>query len=206
MNNTVAVICVVEDDASLRQALSRVLKAGGFEVRAYGSVGEVLLDPPAAGCRGCMLLDLCLPDASGLDLQHAMARWENPPPVVVLSGTADVADGVRAMKRGAVDFLCKPVANADLFCAVEHAIELSTHKQELRARRLRFLACYEKLSERERQVLDLVVAGHTNREIGERLGIAERTVKLHRAHIMEKTGAQSLPDLVRLSDLLRDAA
>jgi len=206
MDGTTAVVSVVEDDASLRQALSRVLRAGGFAVRAYGSVGEVLLDPPTGQGNGCMLLDLELPDASGFELQQALTRWENPPPVIILSGTADVAASVRAMKGGAVDFLCKPVANADLFRAVGQAIELHAHTQALRARRQRFLACYAALTERERGVLGLVVSGLTNREIGEQLGMAERTVKLHRAHIMGKTGATSLPDLVRLSDLLRDAA
>jgi FixJ family two-component response regulator len=196
-----SLVHVVDDDVAFRTALIRVLRGAGYEVRAYASVAEVLLEANL-DAPGCFILDVHMPGPSGLELQAALARRNDPPPVIFISGYLDVPTTVAAMKRGAVDFLAKPVNASELIAAVQNALAVDTAARATRARDRLSRVRFESLSERDRDLLNRVTAGQLNREIAQQMGIAERTVKLHRARIMETLGARTLPDLVRISDRL----
>jgi FixJ family two-component response regulator len=196
-----SVIHVVDDDSSFRRAIARVLHASGFTVREYASAGEFVLSLPLSGS-GCLLLDVRMPGPSGLDLQDALARQAVRVPIIFLSGHGDIAMSVRAIKAGAVDFLTKPVKREALLAAVKIALRTddATRAADSQYRALR--ERYEMLSARDREVLALVVAGRLNKQIAVSLDMAERTVKAHRAHIMQQMGADSVADLVRAADHL----
>ena len=198
-------IHVVDDDDSLRTALLRLLHAAGHEARGYSSAGEFLLAPPPDR-PGCVLLDVRMPGPSGLDLQAALQRQGVALPVVFLSGHADVAAGVRAMKSGAVDFLSKPVEREALLEAVGRALERDRAARAEREDAASLRERFASLTSREREVLDLLVAGRLNKQIGGALGIAERTVKAHRATLMAKLGAESPAGLGALAERLRRLA
>ena len=200
--STPPLIHIVDDDESLRTALLRLLTAAGFAARGYGSTGEFLLHPPPDR-PGCILLDLRLPGPSGLDLQDAMHDHGIDLPVIFLTGHGDVASSVRAMKSGAVDFLEKPVASNTLLGAVARALarDLEARNQRHHSHQLR--ARFAMLTPRERQVFERVVAGKPNKVIADEIGIAERTVKLHRAQLMAKVGADSPAELGGLAEQLR---
>lgn len=198
-----ALIHVVDDDASQRVALLRLLGAAGFETRGYGSTGEFLLQP-LPDRPGCLVLDMHLPGPSGLELQAALQRQGIGLPVVFLTGYGDVASSVQAMKAGAVDFLCKPIERDALLDAIGRALacdrELRAAGREAADLRSRFAA----LTRRERDVFDGVVAGKLNKQIADALGIAERTVKLQRAQMMRKLGAGCAAELGALDERLKD--
>jgi RNA polymerase sigma factor (sigma-70 family) len=197
------IIHVVDDDDSLRKAVTRLLRAAGYDVRAYASAGEFLLASRENNRRGCVLLDVRMPGPSGLDLQEALAREEEPLPVIFLTAYGDVPTSVRAMKAGAVDFLTKPIKRDMLLSAVRTALardlRLHTSHEQRRDLRMRFT----KLTPRERDVFELVVAGRLNKQIAAELGMAERTVKAHRAQVMTKMQAKSLAELVHLADKMQ---
>ncbi len=198
------VVYIVDDDDSLRKAVTRLLHAAGYEVRAYASAGDFLLSD-RDNRRGCVLLDVRMPGPSGLDLQEALVKEEEPLPVIFLTAHGDIPMSVRAMKAGAVDFLTKPIKRDLLLSAVRAAlardIRLHTSHEQLREVRVRFA----KLTPRERDVFDLVVAGRLNKQIAAELGISERTVKVHRAQVMIKMRAASLAELVHLADKMQSA-
>ena len=198
------VVHVVDDDEAMRVALARLLRAEGHEVRTYASAGDFLLNSLDQG-PGCVVLDLQMPGPSGLELQEALQRLPIPLPVVFLTGRGDVASSVRAMKSGAVDFLTKPVEPAVLVNAVETAL---VRDRAARARRESMSVAqgrYASLTERERSVFAYVVAGTLNKQIAGKLGITERTVKMHRAQVMTKMGVGSIAELVHIADLLGHA-
>ena len=199
------VVHVVDDDDSLRKAVTRLLRAAGYDVRAYASAGDFALADREGNRRGCVLLDVRMPGPSGLDLQEALAREDEPLPVIFLSAYGDVPTSVRAMKAGAVDFLTKPIKRDVLLNAVRSALarDLRSHtsREQLREVRERF----EKLTPREREVFDLVVAGRLNKQIAAELGMAERTVKAHRSQVMTKMHATSLAELVHLADKMQSS-
>jgi FixJ family two-component response regulator len=200
------VIHVVDDDDSVRTGVVRLLQAAGFEARGYASAGEFLLGRSDRNAPGCVVLDVRMPGPSGLDLQDALARLEEPLPIVFLTGHGDIPMSVRAMKAGAVDFLAKPVSRDTLLASVRTAL---ARDAETRAARegLRLLrARYETLTPREREVFAGVVAGKLNKQIAADLGTAERTVKAHRAQIMGKMQVASVAALVHVADLLDAAA
>jgi FixJ family two-component response regulator len=196
------VLYVVDDDDSLRKALTRLLHAAGYEVRAYASVGDFVLSD-RDNRRGCVLLDVRMPGPSGLDLQEALAKEEEPLPVIFLTAYGDAPTIVHAMKAGAVDFLTKPFKRDVLLNAVRAAIardmRLHTSHEQFRDLRVRFA----KLTPREQEVFEFVVAGRLNKQIAAELGISERTVKVHRAQTMIKMRATSLAELVHLAHKLR---
>jgi len=195
------VVHVVDDDVGMRNALSTLLKAAGYEVSTYASAREFLLARPGSA-PGCVILDVRMPGQSGLDMQVALAEDDAPLPVVFLTALGDIPMSVRAVRAGAVDFLTKPVKRATLLAAVDAALARDAAqrvgREELRALRSR----YDSLTAREQQVLALVVTGRPNKQTGGDLGIAERTVKIHRARVMEKMQAVSLAELVRIAERL----
>lgn len=190
---------IVDDEAPVREALGRLLRSAGHSVALYGSADEIL---SAAGpaLAGCVLLDLSLPGTTGLQVQQQLAERACHVPVVFLTGHGDVAASVRAMKQGALDFLEKPVDGDALLAAVASALE-----RDARARRSQtdldgLRARVATLTPREHEVWLEVVKGRLNKQIAFDLGIVERTVKAHRAKVMEKLGAGSTADLVRMAD------
>jgi FixJ family two-component response regulator len=195
-------IHVVDDDESLRTSLLRLLGAAGFEACGYTSAGDFLLQPPPDR-PGCVLLDVRMPGPSGLDLQVALQRQGVALPIIFLTGYADVPSSVRAMKAGAVDFLAKPVERAALFDALQRALTLDALQRETRDEAERLRARFAALTPRERAVFDGIVTGKLNKEIGNELGIAERTVKMQRAQLMAKLSVGSAAELGRLAERLR---
>ncbi len=199
MSATQPIIHVVDDDASFRRAVTRLLGTAGYEVRGYASASEFL----AAGsddAPGCVLVDLRMPGESGLDLQGTLAQAEYLMPVIFLTGHGDIPTSVHAMRHGAVDFLTKPVKKQILFDAVERALARDAEERKHRARLRELHNCFEVLTPREREVLTHVVSGMLNKQIAFDLGTTERTIKAHRASIMKKLGVDSLAELVRLTE------
>ena len=194
-------IHVVDDDQSFRAAVTRLLRAAKYEVRDYASASEFLDSDPCAG-PGCILLDLRMPGVSGLDLQQSLARMEERLPVIFLTGHGDIPASVRAMKAGAVDFLTKPVRREALLTAVQNALGVDAKGRAARANLRELQNRYANLTLREREVLAHVVSGKLNKQIAFDLGTAERTIKAHRASIMDKLGVQSVAELVRLAQEL----
>jgi FixJ family two-component response regulator len=195
------VIHVVDDDPSFRTAVTRLLRAAKYEVRGYASAAEFLDSNPSAG-PGCLLLDLRMPGASGLDLQESVARMEERLPIIFLTGHGDIPASVRAMKAGAVDFLTKPVRRETLLRAVQNALGVDAKGREARGVLRELHNRYENLTPREREVLVHVVSGKLNKQIAFDLGTAERTIKAHRASIMEKLQVQSVAELARVAQEL----
>jgi len=199
--SNIPLIHVVDDDESLRTALLRLLDAAGFEARGYASTGDFLLHPPPDR-HGCLLLDVRLPGPSGLELQAALLRQGVALPIVFLTGHADVASSVRAMKAGAVDFLSKPIERDALLDALRRALARDALERAARDDGRQLRARFDSLTPRERAVFDRVVLGRLNKQIAEELGIAERTVKLQRAQLMAKLGVGSPVELGRLDERL----
>lgn len=191
-------IHVVDDDESLRVSVGELLEAAGFEMRGYASTGEFLLDP-LPDRAGCVLLDVRLPGPSGLDLQAALQRRGIALPVIFLTGHADVATSVRAMKAGAVDFLEKPFTRDLLLDALGRALARDAAQRTARDDERRRSARLAALTSREREVFDRVVAGKLNKQIADELGIGLRTVKAYRAQLMEKLGVSTAAELGRLA-------
>jgi FixJ family two-component response regulator len=194
-------IHVVDDDESLRTAVLRLLDAAGYEAIGYASTGDFLLDPPPDR-PGCVVLDVRMPGPSGLDLQAALQRQGVTLPVVFLTGYADVASTLQAMKAGAVDFLAKPVDRDTLFDALRRALARDAQQRASRDEARRLRARFDSLTPRERAVFDRVVAGKVNKQIADELGIGERTVKTERAQVLTKLGVGSTAELGRLAERL----
>jgi FixJ family two-component response regulator len=196
------VVHLVDDDESFRKAASRLLSAAGYEVRSYRSAGDFALASHDVNRRGCLLLDVRMPGPSGLDLQESLAKEDGSLPIIFLTAHADVPSSVRAMKGGAVDFLTKPVKRDVLLNAVRTALARASQLQTTHAHRVELRERVERLTVREREVFQLVVAGRLNKQIAAELGMAERTVKAHRAQVMHKMEATSVAELVHLADEL----
>jgi len=196
-------IHVVDDDESFRASLVDLLKAAGLEARAYASTGEFLLDR-TPDRPGCLLLDMRLPGPSGLDLQAALLRQGNTIPIIFLTGHADVASGILAMKGGAVDFLEKPVARDALIDAIGRAVERDRAARAARETLQRQQERLAVLTAREREVFERIVVGRLNKQIADELTISLRTVKAYRAHLMEKLGVATAAELGRLAGERRD--
>jgi FixJ family two-component response regulator len=201
MTSEVPVIRVVDDDQGFRTAISRLLRAAGYQVREYASAGDLLLADEEQ-TPGCVLLDMRMPGPSGLDLQEALAKRERRLPIIFLTAYADVRMSVRAMKAGALDFLAKPVKREALLSTVRAALARDEERRTSREHVRELRGRYDALSPREREVLRHVVAGKLNKQIASAIGAAERTVKAHRAHVMAKMQAGSVAELVRAFDLL----
>ena len=198
-----SIVFVVDDDASLREALKSLLRSVGLRVEVFGSAADFLkhhrhLDDGAA----CLVLDIRLPGQSGLDFQAELAKAGIQIPIIFISGHGDIPMSVRAMKAGAFEFLTKPFREQDLLDAVQEALDRDRKRrtQDKAVREVR--ARFEALTPREQQVISLVTAGMMNKQTAAELGVSEITVKVHRGNVMKKMGARSLADLVRMADTL----
>jgi FixJ family two-component response regulator len=196
------IVFIVDDDASLRTAMSELLEASGFRTRGYETTGDFLLNPPGDE-PGCVLLDVRLPGPSGLDLQAALQRHGINLPVIFLTGYADVPTSVRAMKAGAVDFLEKPVTRETLLEAIRRALDFDAKSRAARDEAQLHHARLNVLSIREREVFDRIVDGKLNKQIADELGVGLRTVKAYRAQLMIKLGVGSAAELGKLAGLRR---
>jgi len=194
------IVFVVDDDASLRDAVAELVSSADHAVETFGSAAEYLAfarpDLPA-----CLVLDVELPDMSGLELQRRLDSDEHPP-IVFLTGHGDVPRSVRALKAGAVDFLTKPFSDAELLSAIDAAIARDRERRHARAELSVVRQRWDTLTPREREVLPLVVRGLLNKEAAAALGISEVTLQIHRSRILHKMGAASLADLVRMAGRL----
>jgi FixJ family two-component response regulator len=199
------IVFVVDDDSSVRDAVKKLLASVGLRVETFGSAREFLSrkrpETPA-----CLVLDVRLPDLGGLEFQRALAEANVHIPIIFITGHADVPMTVRAMKAGAVEFLTKPFRGQELLGAIQEAIAKDRVAWSKRAQMKDLRASYDSLTVREKEVLRLVVSGLLNKQIGSELGTSELTIKTHRGHVMEKMGAQSLADLVRMFERLKPVA
>lgn len=199
---TTATVFVVDDYAPVRRSISHLLRAAGFAVVAFASAEEFLAqyDP---GVWGCLVLDVAMRNLNGFELQNILANTGSLLPIIFLTGEGDIPKSVRAMKGGASDFLTKPVDEEDLLAAVRAAIEKHRALRREQAELSEIRARLSTLTPREREVLDYVVAGKLNKQIAGDLGTVEQTVKVHRARVMQKMRAQSVAELVRLTERCR---
>ena len=201
MKDPDAVVCVVDDDSSVREAIKKLITLLGLRVETFGTAQEFLRSE-RPDLPGCVVLDVELPGLSGLDLQRELATHGINLPIIFITGYGDIPMSVRAMKAGALEFLTKPFRDQDLLNAIHQALERDRaarqHSRESAELRERFGA----LTSREREVMSLVVAGWLNKQIGFELRISEITVKIHRGRVMNKMKAQSLAELVRMTEKL----
>ena len=195
------VVFIVDDDASLRESLKDLIRSVGLHVEPFASAQEFLRSkrPDAPGC---LVLDVRLKGVSGLDLQKRMAEADMEIPIIFITGHGDIPMTVQAMKAGAVEFLTKPFRDQDLLDAIQQALERDRKAREQRAKFVELHSRFDSLTPREREVMTLVVAGLLNKQIAGDLGTSEASVKVHRQHVMEKLGAGSLAELVRMADKL----
>jgi FixJ family two-component response regulator len=196
-----AVVHVVDDDASICAALENLFSSVGLTTRAYGTARDFLKTKPADEL-GCIIIDVRLPDMNGLEFQTKLAQIGYRLPVVMITGHGDIPMSVRAMKRGAVDFIPKPFRDQDLLDAALAAIERDRQRRAIDADLDRIRKRFETLSKREQQVMLMVAAGKMNKQVASELGISEITVKIHRGAAVRKMGSKSFADLVRMADAL----
>jgi len=198
MNYKQLTVYVVDDDAAIRDTLSLLLHTEGYAVEAFAS-GTEFLDNWTREKRGCLILDINLPEISGLDVQHILSEKSIRLPIIFLTGVGNVSKSSTAFKAGAIDFLEKPVESGLLIDGVNEALKISAqmHQDELKQNQVN--ALYGHLTPREKEIIVFLARGYSAKQVGKALGISHRTAEIHRARIMEKLGAQSLADLVALA-------
>lgn len=205
MEKPVPVIFIVDDDISVRESLELLIASMGWQPETFASA-QMFLAHPRVFVPNCLVLDVSLPDLSGLDLQKLISGKRADMPIIFITGNGDVPMTVQAMKAGAVDFLTKPFGDEALLSAINHAIERSAAALADEAQLCELREDYESLTPREREVMAFVVAGRLNKQVGGELGISEITVKAHRGNVMRKMKAASLPDLVIMAAKLQLSA
>jgi len=200
--NAEAVVCVVDDDSDIRDGVKLLLESVGITCVAFSSTRE-FLESEQIGNANCLILDVRLPGAGGLDLQAELTRAQIRTPIIFITAHGDIPMSVRAIKAGAIEFLTKPFREQELLDAVRAALERD-RMQRIQDQDLRDLqARFETLTERERKVMTFVIAGLLNKQTAAQIGVSEVTVKVHRHRLMNKLGAKSVPDLVRMAEILR---
>jgi FixJ family two-component response regulator len=197
MNAHEPCVFLVDDDDDVRQALTRLLCAAGYRAEAFDSAASFLASADLSRCPACLLLDLQLPDMSGLEVQ---CKLKSALPIIFITGHGDIPATVDAMKAGAADFLTKPVCDTVLLEAIRHALERAIQIFSYRQEMSDIQARLNRLTPREREVMALIVGGRLNKQAAGELGIAEKTIKVHRARVMEKMEANSLADLIHIAD------
>jgi FixJ family two-component response regulator len=205
MNEADPIVFVVDDDESVRDAVKRLIASVGLRVETFGSTRE-FLNSKRPQAPACLVLDVRLPDVSGLELQRDLAAANVQIPIIFITGHADIPMSVRAMKAGAVEFLTKPFRGQELLDAIQEAIAKDRVAWNGRAEMAELQARYDSLTPREKEVLKLVASGLLNKQIGAELGTSELTIKTHRGRVMEKMQADSLADLVKMSEKLNPTA
>jgi FixJ family two-component response regulator len=200
-----SVVFVIDDDPSVREAIRNLIRSVGLRVEPFETAQDFLRSE-IQDIPGCLVLDVRLPGLSGLDLQRELAARKVTLPIIFITGHADIPMSVHAMKAGALEFLTKPFRDQDLLDAIQQALERARSMRQERADAARLRARLDALTSREREVMNLVVAGLLNKQIAGELRISEITVKLHRGRVMKKMGADSLAELVRMAERLGVAA
>lgn len=195
------IVCIVDDDASVREALASLFRSVGLSVASFGSAADFLARDHA-DAPGCLVLDVRLPGVSGLDFQSQLASMDNHLPIIFMTGHGDIPMSVRAMKAGALDFLAKPFRDQDMLDAVANAIERDAAARRDADALATLRQAYASLTPREREVMGHVTAGLMNKQVGGLLGLSEITVKIHRGNVMRKMGAKSLAELVKQAEAL----
>ena len=202
MKSTDSIVLIVDDDAMVREGIQSLVRSIGLPVLSFASAAE-FLSAKIPDVPKCLILDVRMPGQSGLDLHRQLMNSKVEIPTVFISGHGDIPMTVRAMKQGAMEFLTKPVRGQDLVDAVQNALERDRALRKERAEFESIRKRFESLTPRETEVLNLVVSGLLNKQIADELGMSELTVKTHRAHVMEKTKADSLASLVRMAERLK---
>ena len=202
MNSTAPIVFVVDDDPAVCVAVKRLIRSVGIEVQTFNSAQE-FLQSKRPDVPGCLVLDVRLPDLSGLDLQQELATANIDLPIIFVTGHGDIPMSVRAMKAGAVEFLTKPYREQDLLEAIQQGIRQHRKKREQRAEIIELQRRYELLTLREREVFPLVAGGLLNKQVGAQLGASEKTIKVHRGQVMQKMKADSLAELIRMAERLK---
>jgi FixJ family two-component response regulator len=202
MLSSTPIVYVVDDDFSMRESLESLIRCAGWQPETFESAQE-FLDRPRDFIPNCLVLDVTLPGLNGLDLQKRIAVDRTDKPIIFITGDGDIPMSVQAMKAGAAEFLTKPFGEEVLLRAIRNAIERSKSALSREAELNELRSCYASLTPREREVLELVVSGRLNKQVGGELGISEITVKAHRGKVMHKMRADSLPDLVKMAARLR---
>jgi len=199
MNTPKGVVYIVEDDASFRKSVVRLIKASGFETEAFESANS-FLKQAAIRSPGCLLLDVRLPDMDGLSLQQILTEKGEHLPIIFMTGHGDIPMSVKAMKKGAIDFLPKPFEPEELLSAVENALERNTQDVHDALEKKKINTLIDTLTPREKEVLCWVITGRLNKQIADSLGTTEKTIKVHRSRVMQKTQVSSVAELVRLAE------
>jgi len=195
------IVFIVDDDLSVRRSTERLIRSAGFKVLTFTSAREFLASPRPEG-PACLVLDVRMPGLSGMELQRELTQSGTHIPIIFITGHGDIPMSVRAMKAGAVEFLTKPFRSRSLLEAVRAAIERDRSAHKARSATGELRQRYEQLTPRESEVMALVVAGQLNKQVASELSTTERTIKFHRANIMQKMGVASLADLVRMVEKL----
>jgi FixJ family two-component response regulator len=193
-------VFLVDDDASVRRALARLIKSAGHSVQTFASAQEFLGTKAGSQDAGCLVLDVRMPGLTGIDLQRELQAMNRNLPIVFITGHGDIPMSVKAMKAGAVDFLQKPVKDKDLLKAIEQSLARAARDQSQREEIAKIQKQIESLTPRELEVMALVVTGMLNKQIAFKLGTVEKTVKVHRARVMDKMGVDSIVELVRIAE------
>jgi two-component system, LuxR family, response regulator FixJ len=191
------VVYVVDDDDSVRKALSSLVRSVGLRVETFASTSEFVAAKRTGG-PSCLILDVRLPGVSGLDFQTELAKADTLIPIIFITGHGDIPMAVEAMQHGAFDFLQKPFRDQDLIDRIQRALERDARNRAALAQHVRIRERLESLTPREREVLVLMTRGKPNKVMAAELGVSQRTVEIHRARVMEKSGANSLAHLVRM--------
>ncbi|MDQ0839305.1 response regulator transcription factor [Sphingomonas faeni] len=200
-NELDVLVCVIDDDDGFRNALASLLRSAGYRVEIFPSPAEYAVSPGADDC-ACLLLDVHLQDANGLEFQQKLQHSQATVPVILMTGQADVLTSVKGMRAGAVNFLAKPFSGDDILEAVDEAVGIDRVRRAEKRGDEAAKHAYASLTPREREVMALVTAGLMNKQVAGRLNVSEITVKIHRGNMMKKMQAQSLADLVRMADAL----